>query len=446
MSDSTERTDPLRRRVAWTVFLGAASAVLLGQITLWIGLTASLVVAFLLSYLLSRELRPLRQRLAAASITGEEREPTPGEMAIILDRANERANESRDALLVERDDLVDILHATSNGLVLLDKDERILLLNDAARRMLGSTSDPLGRRLTHLTRNLDLLQVVERARAGVVLDPQRVEVHAESGRRSLRVAASLLPERELGANQWRVVLVLVDISDLQHLERVRTDFVANVTHEMRSPLAAIVGFGETMTDETDGFSEVAKRCLDRILTNSHRLTNILDDLVRLSRLENAGDVQHEAIDLRAKLESICTSFRELSDDKHQTLRLDHEALPSRLSVDAALLEQAIKNLLDNAIKYTPEGGTVAVEARVVERTLTIDVSDDGPGIPLEHQQRIFERFYRVDSARSRAVGGTGLGLAIVKHAAALHGGQVVLESRPGAGTRFSLRIPLEEWR
>lgn len=446
MSDSIERTDPLRRRVAWTVFLGAASAVLLGQIALWLGLTASLVTAVLFSYLLSRELRPLRQRLATASIIGDEREPSPGEMAIILDRANERASESRDALLVERDDLVDILHATSNGLVLLDRDERILLLNDAARRMLGSTSDPLGRRLAHLTRNLDLLQVVERTRAGEVLEPRRVEVHADSGRRSLRVAASLLPEREQGANQWRVVLVLVDISNLQHLERVRTDFVANVTHEMRSPLAAIVGFGETMTDETGGFSELAKRCLDRILSNSHRLTNILDDLVRLSRLENADDVKHDPVDLRVTLDSICASVRELSGDKRQILRLDHTGLPARLSVDAGLVEQALKNLLDNAIKYTPDGGSVAVEARVVDGTLTIDVSDDGPGIPLEHQQRIFERFYRVDSARSRAVGGTGLGLAIVKHAAALHGGQVVLESEPGQGTRFSLRIPLEESR
>jgi len=443
MPNSIERSDPLRRRVAWVVFLGATASVLLGQVALWLGIVSSLATALLFSYLLSRELRPLRRRIEPIG-SGELRAPTPGEMAVLLDRATERESETREALRIERDDLVDILHATANGLVLLDQDERIQLVNDAARRMLGSTSDPLGRRLPELTRNLDMLQVVERARAGAALEPQRIEVHSSTGLRSLRVWASRLPDRQQDRSQQRVVIVLVDISDQQHLERVRTDFVANVTHEMRSPLAAIVGFGETMMDDAHEFSELNKRSLDRILKNSRRLTNILDDLVRLSRLENAAEIGRTPIDLRALVTEACDGFRDLAADKHQNLVVKVDALPAAVRVDRDLIEQSLKNLLDNAIKYTPEGGSVIVSGTVEGGTLSLDVADDGPGIPKEHQQRIFERFYRVDSARSRAVGGTGLGLSIVKHAAALHGGQVLLESEPGRGTRFSLRIPLEE--
>lgn len=443
MPNTYDRSDPLRRRVAWVVFLGATASVLLGQVALWLGVASSLVTALLFSYLLTRELRPLRRRIDPVG-TDEARAPTPGEMAVLLDQATERESETREALRIERDDLVDILHATANGLVVLDQNERIQLVNDAARRMLGSTSDPLGRRLPELTRNLDMLQVVERARAGESLDPQRIEVHSSTGMRSLRVWASRLRDRDKDDTHKRVVVVLVDISDQQHLERVRTDFVANVTHEMRSPLAAIVGFGETMLDDAHEFSELNKRSLDRILKNSRRLTNILDDLVRLSRLENATEIGRTPIDLRQLVEDVSDGFRDLAVDKNQNFVVKIEELPAAVPVDRDLIEQALKNLLDNAIKYTPEGGSVIVSGSIEGGTLSLDVADDGPGIPKEHQQRIFERFYRVDSARSRAVGGTGLGLSIVKHAAALHGGQVQLESEPGRGTRFSLRIPLVE--
>ncbi|MEZ5978574.1 MAG: ATP-binding protein [Planctomycetota bacterium] len=440
MNRTTEIADPLRRRVALVVFLGSAAAVLLGRVHLGFGLAAALVTALLFSYLLARELSPLRRRLA--SMTGRpERVPTPGEMAELLEREAERESENREALRTERDDLVDILHATANGLVLLDEDDRVQLVNDAARRMLGTPTDPLGMRLPEIVRNLDFLQAVARARRGGTVEPQRIEVHTGTGIRSLRVWASRLQGRGTGR---RVVVVLDDISDVQHLERVRTDFVANVTHEMRSPLTAIVGFAETMAEESDTFSPISQRGLQRILANAQRLQNIIDDLVRLSRLEHASDTDREEVDPTELVTRVCEPYREACADRGQVFALETSDLPAKLPLDPELLAQALSNLLDNAVKYTPEGGHVTVRARIADGALRIDVVDDGPGIPKEHQQRIFERFYRVDSARSRAIGGTGLGLAIVKHAAALHGGQVTLESAPGRGTTFSLRLPVEE--
>jgi len=440
MSSNLERHDPLRRRTGLIAFLVVAGAVLVGQVNLALGLLTALAASLLLGWLLSRSLEPLRRRVATLSGL-DIGAPTPVEMADLIERAAQRDDERRDVLRVERDDLVDVLRATANGILLLDGEDRVLLVNDAARRLLASTADPLGRRLPEVTRNVDVLQLVASVRAGGGTEPRRIEVQAGERLRSLRVWVARLEGRTI---DQRVVVVLDDISDVQHLERVRTDFVANVTHEMRSPLSAIVGFAETLAEESERFTDLGRRALNRILANSQRLGAILDDLVRLSRLEHAGSTQRALVDLPALVERVAAPFRDLCADKHQTFVLSIAPDVGAVPIDESLVAQALSNLLDNAVKYTPEGGRVAVDVAIEGETLRMDVSDDGPGIPREHQQRIFERFYRVDSARSRAVGGTGLGLSIVKHAAALHGGQVVLDSEPGRGTRFSLEIPLEE--
>jgi two-component system phosphate regulon sensor histidine kinase PhoR len=440
MSSNLERHDPLRRRTGLIAFLVVAGAVLVGQVNLALGLLTALAASLLLGWLLSRSLEPLRRRVATLSGL-DIGAPTPVEMADLIERAAQRDDERRDVLRVERDDLVDVLRATANGILLLDGEDRVLLVNDAARRLLASTADPLGRRLPEVTRNVDVLQLVASVRAGGSTEPRRIEVQAGERLRSLRVWVARLEGRTI---DQRVVVVLDDISDVQHLERVRTDFVANVTHEMRSPLSAIVGFAETLAEESERFTDLGRRALNRILANSQRLGAILDDLVRLSRLEHAGSTQRALVDLPALVERVAAPFRDLCADKHQNFVLSIAPDVGAVPIDESLVAQALSNLLDNAVKYTPEGGRVAVDVALDGETLRMDVSDDGPGIPREHQQRIFERFYRVDSARSRAVGGTGLGLSIVKHAAALHGGQVVLDSEPGRGTRFSLEIPLEE--
>jgi two-component system phosphate regulon sensor histidine kinase PhoR len=439
MPSNLERHDPLRRRTGFIAFLVVAGAVLAGQVNLALGLATALAASLLLGWLLSRELAPLRRRVATLSGL-DIGAPTPVEMADLIERAAQRDDERRDVLRVERDDLVDVLRATANGILLLDGEDRVLLVNDAARRLLASTADPLGRRLPEVTRNVDVLQLVASVRAGGSTEPRRIEVHGGEGLRSLRVWVARLEGR---TTDQRVVVVLDDISDVQHLERVRTDFVANVTHEMRSPLSAIVGFAETLAEESERFTDLGRRAISRILANSQRLGAILDDLVRLSRLEHASSTQRALVDLPALVERVAAPFRDLCTDKQQNFALSIASDVGAVPIDESLVAQALSNLLDNAVKYTPERGRVGLDIVIEGETLRIDVSDDGPGIPREHQQRIFERFYRVDSARSRAVGGTGLGLSIVKHAAALHGGQVVLESEPGRGTRFRLEIPLE---
>jgi signal transduction histidine kinase len=245
-------------------------------------------------------------------------------------------------------------------------------------------------------------------------------------------------------DEERVLLALHDTTDLRRLERVRTDFVANVTHEMRSPLASILGFAETLASDPDRLPPNAVDGLERILRNAKRLDRIITDLVELSRLEHATAPQPSAVDLSDFLQEVASGFVDAASEKQLALSVNVEPNLGLVAIDRGMVSQALTNLIDNAIKYSSENGAVEVTAKRADNQLEIAVRDEGPGIPREHQDRIFERFYRVDAARSRAVGGTGLGLAIAKHAAAVHGGRLLVESAVGRGSTFRLSLPWNE--
>jgi two-component system, OmpR family, phosphate regulon sensor histidine kinase PhoR len=247
------------------------------------------------------------------------------------------------------------------------------------------------------------------------------------------------------ANGERVgaVIVLHDVSDLRQLEGVRRDFVANISHELKTPLAAIRGLVETLIDDEDMDPATHQRFIEKIHDQSMRLSNLVSDLLTLSRLEaDQGGIQFEGVDVR---EAVAESYRaqvHVAESKKVDIAARVSDSPVVVEGDPEALRELVDNLLSNAIKFTPEGGHVDLRLGVEGPNAVLTVEDTGIGIAPEDQGRIFERFYRVDKARSRQLGGTGLGLSIVKHVALAHGGNVSLKSAPGRGSTFRVQIPL----
>jgi two-component system phosphate regulon sensor histidine kinase PhoR len=333
----------------------------------------------------------------------------------------------------------------------MDAQERMVFCNQAFRRIFALGNAPCeGRPMVELVREPELLTIVRRALTGTAPDAGELErgtVH----RQSFRVTASPLQSGETAG----AALVLHDITDLRRLERVRRDFVANVSHEFKTPLTAIQGFAETLLGGALEDKTNNRRFLEIIRTHAARLARLTDDLLELARIE-AGRIEldRREVSLAEIIEACADTTRPRIE--HGKLQLEvriPDDLPE-VSADPRRLREILQNLLDNAAQYTPSGGRIWIEARVKTAgdagpgaptnaaSVTITVGDTGIGIPHSDQQRIFERFYRVDAARSREAGGTGLGLAITKHLVELHGGRIWVESEVGQGSKFHFSVPI----
>ncbi len=431
--------DPVWRGVFLRAMLAGVLVATAGWLSFAFGLVVALAASGAIAAHLVSELEPLRRRVLELGGSDAAERADLEELARSVDETREALAQNERQAELERDDLLGVLQASSEGILVLGDDLRVELINDAARRMLGPPVEPLGRSLPEITREVDVIAFAEALRRGEHPAPRRAELLRPRGRSAALLSGSLVHGATL---KGRAVVVLHDMTELSRLERVRTDFVANVTHEMRSPLASILGYAETLVDDP-GTSTEQKDHLERILRNARRMDDIIRDLIELSRLEHASAPEAVATDLRALVREVVEGGRDQAEQKGIAVEVEVDELPPRLLVDPGLVHQALANLVDNALKYTPQGGRVLVRGRMLaagRETLELAVSDTGPGIPPEHLARIFERFYRVDTARSRALGGTGLGLAIVKHAAALHGGRVRVESTLGEGSTFLLEL------
>lgn len=330
-------------------------------------------------------------------------------------------------------DLRNVLSAMKEGVIAVDAYERVTLANAEAARILGRDESAIrGRYLWDVTADLALQNLCRQALRSP--KPFSLETAAAVGDRQIEVTASPVPGG--GA-----VLLLLDVTKLQTLERVRRDFVANVSHELRTPLAMILGGVETLRNGALENRDDAEKFLDAIDRHARRMVLIVQDLLELSRLESDDSrTPPEPVDIGELLRRAGGAFAPAAREKGLEFFLTlPEGLPS-VHGDEPRLERAVHNLIDNAIKYTPHG-RVTVGADADGTIVSIRISDTGVGIPSEEQERIFERFYRVDKSRSRDIGGTGLGLSIVKHVAQLHGGRVHVESRPGEGSVFTLSLP-----
>lgn len=384
--------------------------------------------------------RPLRRVQAAAMALAsgdlavrlrERRTDEFGQVAAALDSLADELQRRLAQLEEEQAQTQALIDAMSEGVLALAPSGEIRRANPAARRIFGLSSRLAAVAPEAVSRRPDFLRVVRRVLGGETV--HLTELTGEG--RSLLATAHPLPDG--GA-----VLVFLDITELRRLEGARRDFVANASHELKTPLTAIRGYSETLL-EPDLPPELVHRFAETVKTNADRLQRIVDDLLDLSRIESGGWVVHpEEVRVAEVAREAWASQSVPFARKQIRLELAIDPAAAIAHCDPAALHQILCNLFSNALRYTPDGGVVTVRARPDGRDwVSIAVADNGAGIPTSHLPRIFERFYRVDPARARAEGGTGLGLAIVKHLVEAHGGQVEADSTLGQGTtiRFSLR-------
>jgi two-component system phosphate regulon sensor histidine kinase PhoR len=324
------------------------------------------------------------------------------------------------------------------GVLVVDPDQRILLGNQHLRDFFGVASELRGRTALEAIRHPELAEVLKAAENTDVPVSQAIEV-AHPVHRTLRVHAVRLPPG--GAAHAGTVAVLHDVTELMQLEKMRREFVANASHELRTPLAAIRGFAETLLGNPTLSDADRRAYLEVIDRHSRRLGSIVADLLELSKIESREtSFELAAIDTAKLAETLLRDWRPRLEEKQLTATLTTER-PGIARADPQACEQILSNLLDNAIKYSEPGGSIALRIGGDDRCVRVDVADTGMGIPERDLGRIFERFYRVDQARSRSQGGTGLGLAIVKHLVQSLGGEIQVESQLGRGSTFSFTLP-----
>ena len=332
------------------------------------------------------------------------------------------------------------------AVVILDSRMRVVALNNSARAAFRSTGGAglSPGRLSDLTRNPAIYSAFAAAVARGERAEVKVETHGAAGRRVYDLHVAPLRQREVvyGSDVRGAVGVFFDITELERLEGVRQEFLSNVSHELRTPLTAIVTFVVTLQDGALEEPETARRFLSVIGRNAERMRSLIEDIMELSSIESGGTrLEAREVSLHAAVHETFGALAAKADACG--VRLVNAVAPgSTVRADPRRLEQMLTNLVDNAVKYSRRGGAVTVTHERGERDL-VSVADTGDGIPPEHLPRIFERFYRVDRARSRELGGTGLGLAIVKHLARAHGGEVGVRSAPQEGSTFTVELPRE---
>jgi two-component system phosphate regulon sensor histidine kinase PhoR len=408
------------------------------------------------------KLKEFSRRLAGGDFRPIPPDRFNDELAVLADSLNETAKQldhTIELLGGERQRASAILRSMVEGVVVIDAREKIVFANRAFSNILSLDSSAIeGRPVIEVLRNSELLSLIRRAIQGeeglstdivtgivqqrsfaVTATPVRAldgTIPASGGLAA--PAAAPGAEKPSGA-----VLVLHDVTELRRLERVRQDFVANVSHEFKTPLTAIQGFAETLLAGAIDDPENSRRFLKIIREHATRLALLTDDLLKLARIE-AGKLELEfyPVGITELVERCAETTLLKATQKQVALEIEIPPGLPAMRGDPGLLREVLQNLLDNAVQYTGPGGRICVTAEVRDREAIISVADSGIGIPLADQERIFERFYRVDAARSREAGGTGLGLSIARHIVEAHGGRIWVESEVGAGSKFSFSIPL----
>ncbi len=356
----------------------------------------------------------------------EELEPVAAavrKLSARLDRYITRLREERETISVITENMVE-------GMIVLDSGDNILSVNRSAVRLLSSVfRGGEGRHICELTRNPEILELISRSK-----EEKSVSGVIGAGGRKLRAFVN-----NTGDNSG-TVLLLVDITESFNAEEMRRCFSANVSHELKTPLTTISGFGEMMESGVLTDKEDVKKYGGLIHRESSRLLSLINDIIRLSELDEGGDsLEVRKLDMNAVAEEVCAM---LSDKAAKNcISLEHTGKSVPITANEGMLSEIIYNLADNAIKYNTEGGFVRVDVSGTENTAVLTVSDSGIGIPAEHIEHIFERFYRVDKSRSKQRGGTGLGLSIVKHIVGVMGGSIDISSEVGKGTEITVELP-----
>lgn len=352
--------------------------------------------------------------------------------------AENLGKEQRDILVQAAAQQQIIFNAMLEGLLLLDCNRRIQLTNRAFDQLFTLPTETRGKTVMEVLRLHELTTLIDRVEAeGQVLGYEMQLPSLQE--RWLRVNGATISDA--AGQREGVILVFHDMTRLKQLEGTRVDFVANVSHELRTPLSMIKGYVETLLGGAKDDPATATKFLQTVERHANRLTLLIEDLLTISSLESGQiNLALQPVDLQPTVEKIFTDLKPRAEAKQ--VQLVNRMPPLTAKADVDRLHQVLSNLVDNAIKYGRTDGRVVVDGRTLDNgKLELHVQDDGPGIPLASQERIFERFYRVDKARSREQGGTGLGLSIVKHIIQAHGGKVWVKSEPGNGATFYFTLP-----
>lgn len=417
-------------------------------------LVLSLFVAFSMSILLSlvastyfsrplKELASIAQKIAAGDFSQRVFMPRKDELSDLANSFNfmsEQVRQRIDEVAKEKSRLEAVLLSMFEGICVVDTKGNILVMNETFRNLFHVHDVPVGKNTIEVIRNIKAQEIIDKVlkrpegveseEIAILLPEEKVvSVHA----------APILREKQLEG----VVVVFHDITELRKMERIRREFVANVSHELRTPLASIKGYAETLLDGALEDKENAADFLRIIHTDADRLARLIKDILDLSKIESGTlKLNLKAMAVKSVVDRVLQGLHQQMKEKSLLVSNEIPNTQPLILADEDRIAQVLLNLIDNAIKCTPSQGKITISAQPQEKVLQINVSDTGIGIPSEDLPRIFERFYRVDKARSREMGGTGLGLSIVKHLVLAHNGHVWVNSDLGRGTTFSFSIPL----
>lgn len=413
---------------------GFLSAALAGSLLL--GMVASSLAVRALARGIAR-VTASTERMAKGDFSALSGEADPaefGELHRALEQLSRGLSQSVRELRAESDRMRDILAGMHEGVLLLDGDGRIELVNPSLREMLLLGHDAIGKTPLELVRHAELKELLDHVRETGEEGALEIELGGLKPRRLLVRAGRLSPDAA------PVLAVFVDVTDMRRLESMRRDFVANVSHELRTPVTAVRSAAETLQNGIPSDPELLKKFIGIIERNAERLHLLVEDLLDLSRIESREyRVTKEPVELRSLIGQVLGLFRDRAEKKH--MELWNEVYGATVNADPRALEHVVTNLVDNAVKYCGQGSRLVVSAERAGDEVRLVFQDNGPGIEAKHLPRLFERFYRVDPGRSRELGGTGLGLSIVKHLVEAMSGRVAVESTPGRGTRFSVTLP-----
>jgi two-component system, OmpR family, phosphate regulon sensor histidine kinase PhoR len=411
-----------------------------------VGLATAFALAWGASVLLSRRVRAIAavaERYAAGDLSQPARDygaDEIGTVARVLDDAVREIGTRSAQLDADRARMEAILSGMIEGVVVVNDQGRLQLVNAAARQMLKLQDAPDGRHYLEIVRHPAIAAQIGAALHGTASDRLELILPREPDTTFIARSAPIESATARGA-----VLVLHDITDLRKADRIRRDFVANFSHELRTPLTAVRGYVEALLDGPPDAAD-AKRFLETIARHTLRMERLVRDLLRLARLD-AGQETLERLPcvVESLFGGVLADLTPAIEARGQQVVLQIEPDAATVTGDPAKLHDVLRNLLENATNYAPEGGEIVISAARHADRIRLTVADDGPGIPAADLPRVFERFYRADKARSRSTrdpGGTGLGLAIVKHLVGLHGGRVTAANRPEGGAAFTVDLPL----
>ena len=409
------------------------------------------LLAATISWVISRRIsRPIEQmkksseQFAAGDLSHRLTYPATEEMAGLADALNQMAAQLDNrikTIINQRNQLETVLTSMLEGVIAVDSEERIVSINRAAAQLFeNEPANCQNKSIQEVIRSSALQQFIRSALNNPNPTEEDITVY-QNEERVIDVKSS--PLLDAGRQQIGTLVVFNDVTQLRHLENMRRDFVANVSHEIKTPLTAIKGFVETLQQGKVDKAEEKERFLGIIQKHVDRLNSIIEDLLALSRIEQEDErkeIKLQQVKIRDIFEAAIQLCRSKAEEKKIRIELDCDKETTAV-LDPTLIEQAVANLLDNALKYSEPQSMVLVRSHRKNSEVVISVQDHGIGIAQKHLPRLFERFYRVDKSRSRSMGGTGLGLAIVKHIAQAHGGQVTVESRLGEGSCFSIHLP-----